>query len=349
VNGALKIAIGAAAVLVLAPCGLGVLAGAALDPAGASGLCAPALASGSPDAAAGGGWAAEGSWTATQVANAATIVAVGARMGVPRWGWVVAVATAMQESSLYNLGNLGRRNDHDSLGLFQQRPSQGWGTPRQIMNPVYAATKFYERLLRVPGWQSLPLTEAAQKVQRSAAPDAYQKWQPEAQHLVNVIATRLGIIQDCSAGTGDWVLPLPAGSYTLSSPFGPRWGRFHYGQDMSAPTGTPILAAAAGTVTDAGCTSPRCDIPGSPWMPGCGWRVNIDHGGGIVTRYCHAVRLAVHPRQRVTAGQVIGWVGSTGHSSGPHLHFEAHDHAPPATNANAKEPMGFLRSVGLKP
>jgi hypothetical protein len=90
-NGAVKLAIAGAAVLVLAPCGLGVLAVAAFDPAGASALCAPATAPGTPTAATtDGGWPADGSWTATQVANAATIVTVGARMGVPRWGWVEA-------------------------------------------------------------------------------------------------------------------------------------------------------------------------------------------------------------------------------------------------------------------
>ena len=83
-----------------------------------------------------------------------------------RYGWVVAVATAMQESGLRNLGHLGDRNDHDSLGLFQLRPSQGWGTPAQALNPTYAATAFYVTLLRVPGWESMPLTEAAQAVQR---------------------------------------------------------------------------------------------------------------------------------------------------------------------------------------
>ncbi len=347
-TGGLKLGIGAAAALVLTPCGLGVLAVAALDPTGSGALCAPAAASASPNAAA--GWTAEGSWTATQVGNAAIIVTVGARMGVPRWGWIVAVATAMQESSLYNLGNLGPRNDHDSLGLFQQRPSEGWGTPEQIMNPVYASTKFYEHLLQVPNWQSLSLTDAAQRVQRSAFPDAYQKWQPEATHVVDVIATRLGIVQDCGGSTiGGWVLPLAPGTYTIGSPFGMRWGRLHAGVDLMANTGTAIYATAAGTVLDAGCTSAFCDRPGGLDVPGCGLRVNIDHGGGIVTRYCHAVRLAVHTGQRVTAGQVIAWVGSTGNSSGPHLHFEVHTHAPPATNDNAIEPLGFLRSVGLKP
>ena len=294
-------------------------------------------------------WPAEGSWKSTQVANAAVIVQTGGQLGVPRYGWVIAVATAMQESSLYNLGNLGSRNDHDSLGLFQQRPSQGWGTPDQILDPVYASTQFYKHLLKINGWQSMSLTDAAQKVQRSAYPDAYAKWQPDAEHLVEVIAGRLNLAQNCApAAAGPWVLPLPAHSYTLTSPFGPRWGGFHYGQDMAAPTGTPIYAASAGVVLEAECTSPRCDIPGSLDMPGGGWTVVIDHGGGIATRYHHAVRLDVTVGQHVTAGQLIAWVGSTGHSTGSHLHFEVH-RGLPVSNGNAVDPMQFLRSVGVNP
>jgi len=156
-------------------------------------------------------------------------------------------------------------------------------------------------------------------------------------------------------GSGGWTLPLHKGSYSLSSPFGPRWGGFHYGQDMPAPTGTPIYAAAAGTVIEADCTSPFCDRPGDigasgmPATPGGGWTVVINHGGGICTRYHHAVRLAVTASQPVQAGQLIAWVGSTGNSTGPHLHFEVHRGAPPVNNANAIDPMPFLRGVGLNP
>ncbi|NYI03446.1 cell wall-associated NlpC family hydrolase [Allostreptomyces psammosilenae] len=83
------------------------------------------------------------------------------------------MATALQESSLRNLSY----GDRDSLGLFQQRPSQGWGTAEQIQDPVYASTKFYEGLLAVDGWESMTLTQAAQAVQRSDFPDAYAKWE----------------------------------------------------------------------------------------------------------------------------------------------------------------------------
>ena len=113
-----------------------------------------------------------------QTANATTIAAVGKAMGLPDHAVTVALATALQESGLRNLDH----GDLDSLGLFQQRPSQGWGTPAQILTPTYAARTFYTHLVQVPNWESLPLTEAAQKVQRSAAPNAYALWEPEALH-----------------------------------------------------------------------------------------------------------------------------------------------------------------------
>ncbi|MEV7442235.1 hypothetical protein AB0O22_13890 [Streptomyces sp. NPDC091204] len=111
-----------------------------------------------------------------QAANAATIAAVGVAKGLPDRAVTIALATAMQESALRNLDH----GDRDSLGLFQQRPSMGWGTPEQITDPVYAAGIFYDHLVDVPGYSRLPLTVAAQKVQRSGFPQAYAKHEPDA-------------------------------------------------------------------------------------------------------------------------------------------------------------------------
>jgi hypothetical protein len=124
--------------------------------------------------------AATGRYDAEQQTHVQIIVAVGEQRQIPVRGWVIAVATALQESRLRNLGHLGGRNDHDSVGLFQQRPSQGWGTPAQLLDPRYAAGAFYRRLAAVAGWQRMPLTGAAQAVKRSAYPDAYAKWEPDA-------------------------------------------------------------------------------------------------------------------------------------------------------------------------
>jgi hypothetical protein len=119
-----------------------------------------------------------------QITNAATIVAVGKQLNVPERGWVVAIAAAMQESGLRNLDY----GDRDSLGLFQQRPSQGWGTPAQIMTPTYAATQFYQHLLAVPGWQQMSVNDAAQAVQRSGFPDAYTQHEQAAREIVATVS-----------------------------------------------------------------------------------------------------------------------------------------------------------------
>lgn len=114
-----------------------------------------------------------------QAANAATIAGVGKRLGAPDHAVTVAIATALQESKLRNVDH----GDLDSLGLFQQRPSQGWGTAAQVSDPTYAAAAFYRRLLQVPHWESLPVADAAQEVQRSAAGSAYADWEPQARAI----------------------------------------------------------------------------------------------------------------------------------------------------------------------
>ncbi|MCM1967964.1 C40 family peptidase [Streptomyces sp. G1] len=122
-----------------------------------------------------------------QISNAKTIQATGVAMKVPVRGQIVALATALQESGLLNLDY----GDRDSLGLFQQRPSQGWGTPEQVRDPVYASTRFYEGLSKVSGWESMTITQAAQAVQRSGFPDAYAKWEPLATALQTAITAAL--------------------------------------------------------------------------------------------------------------------------------------------------------------
>jgi Spy/CpxP family protein refolding chaperone len=122
--------------------------------------------------------------------NAKAITDTAKKLGMGERGAVIAVATSMQESKLENLGHLGDMNDHDSLGLFQQRPSSGWGTPEQITDPTYASTAFLKSLKQVDGWQDMPLTDAAQKVQVSAFPDAYAQWENQAAHIVQDVWTK---------------------------------------------------------------------------------------------------------------------------------------------------------------
>jgi peptidoglycan DL-endopeptidase CwlO len=141
--------------------------------------------------------------SAEQRQNATTIIGVAKQKGAPPRAWLVALATAMQESTLRNI-NYG---DRDSLGLFQQRPSQGWGSPAQVLDPVYSTTIFLDKLLQVPNWDRLPVTVAAQTVQRSAFPDAYAKWEGLAAELVSQLA---GVADP--TGCGPNTATLPAGA-----------------------------------------------------------------------------------------------------------------------------------------
>ena len=153
-----------------------------------------------------------GQWDAEQLANARTIVSVGAERRISARGQIIALATAMQESGLRNLAG----GDRDSIGLFQQRPSQGWGTPAQIGDPVYAAGKFYDKLATIRGWQTMPLTAAAQAVQGSAFPHAYAKWEDDATALGQQLGADPGSTADCSAapaGMADAVKRNPDGSW----------------------------------------------------------------------------------------------------------------------------------------
>ncbi|BCJ63955.1 hypothetical protein [Polymorphospora rubra] len=121
---------------------------------------------------------------AEQLDNARKIIDAGKDMNLPPRAWTIAIATALQESKLENLGHLGDRNDHDSQGLFQQRPSSGWGTVEQITDPDYSAKAFYKGLAQVDGWEDMPLTVAAQTVQVSAYPDHYAQWEKMAADII---------------------------------------------------------------------------------------------------------------------------------------------------------------------
>ncbi len=116
--------------------------------------------------------------------NAAIIAGVAVQRGLPPRAVTIAFATALQESGLRNLDH----GDRDSVGLFQQRPSQGWGSVAQIMVPQYAAGKFYDALLRIANWRTRDITEVAQAVQRSGVPDGYRKHVDRAKVLASALA-----------------------------------------------------------------------------------------------------------------------------------------------------------------
>jgi hypothetical protein len=118
-----------------------------------------------------------------QAENATLIAAVGVRRGLPARAVSIALATAFQESKIRNLPH----GDRDSLGIFQQRPSQGWGTPKQLHNRYYAINAFYDALQKVDGYQDMRITEAAQMVQRSGFPEAYEAHAEDARALASAL------------------------------------------------------------------------------------------------------------------------------------------------------------------
>lgn len=142
----------------------------------------------------------------TQMGNAAQVIAAGNAAGVGQAGQMIGLMTAMQESRLMVLANPvvpesysspheGEGGDHDSVGLFQQRPSMGWGAVADLMTPARSAEIFYDHLKNVDGWEQMGLGQAAQAVQRSAFPDAYGKWEPVARSVLSALA---GV--SCSGG-----------------------------------------------------------------------------------------------------------------------------------------------------
>ncbi|WP_089293208.1 C40 family peptidase [Actinoplanes regularis] len=188
-----------------------------LQPAAATSCMMPTIGDDTPELTVEG-------LDSTQQSNARIIYSVGADLGLPHRAGIIAIATALQESTLRNLTNAV---DHDSIGLFQQRPSQGWGTVAQLTDPVYASTKFYQALHKVNGWETMPLTQAAQAVQRSAFPNAYAKWEPLATTLAAVFGDADGT---CTADTG---LDIP-GDIADQLPDG-----------FTLPAGTPVPVITA--------------------------------------------------------------------------------------------------------
>jgi murein DD-endopeptidase MepM/ murein hydrolase activator NlpD len=186
-------------------------------------------------------------------------------------------------------------------------------------------------LLDIAGWQSMPVTKAAQAVQVSAYPDAYAKWETLAVRIVEKLAHVDGSCQP----TTEWVFPLAQVRYVLTAGFGEcsgLWSHCHTGQDFAVPTGTPVVAAGAGTVTYAG------------WAGAYGNAVHVLHTNGIATWYCHLSRIRTHRGAAVGAGDLIGLSGSTGNTTGPHLHFEVRTHATTSSDGAPIDPMPWLRS-----
>ncbi len=134
-----------------------------------------------------------------QAATAAMIAGIGVERGLPARAVTIALATAMQESRIRNIDY----GDRDSVGIFQQRPSQGWGTVEQIMDPVYSTNAFYDALVEIDGYLDMEITDAAQAVQRSAFPEAYAQHEQMARLFASALTGWSDAALICHLHDGD--------------------------------------------------------------------------------------------------------------------------------------------------
>lgn len=279
-----------------------------------------------------------------QAKNAALIIAIGKARGLPGRDIQIALMTSMQESELRNISY----GDRDSLGLYQQRPSQGWGTADQILDPVYAINKFYATLERIDGRQNLSLMEVALRVQRpslaayTSPTHNFMMWNGIALELLQESETKIPgesaisvstpapvILYDAacadkqdfaetapSASAEGWTSPM-ASLGAVTSPFGwrihpiLRTRRMHTGADFGAKTGEPYRAMNNGVVTTA------------DYNAAFGNRIIIDYGGGMSSMYAHMNAPAKFSKgDQVKSGEVVGYAGTSGWSTGTHMHLE---------------------------
>lgn len=273
---------------------------------------APASADCSSDTGPGGARPDLGPQWRTIVAAA---ISTGRDMGVPERGWIVNIAAGIQESRLTSLDH-GDGPGPDSRGYLQQR--NPWGPLEVRMDPAGAARLFYEHLLAVPGWEQMPITQAAQKVQGSAFPSAYAKWETLATELVAEVAgTPAASCAVAAVLVGGFSLPLPREAIHLPL------GRHHDGEpfvDIPAAGGTAITAVRGGTVAYT--------TPGNA----CGLGMIITEADGTRWTYCHSSERIAANGATVATGEVVAKVGTTGHSDGNHLHLQVWaagaDHCP---------------------
>ncbi|WP_020667944.1 C40 family peptidase [Amycolatopsis nigrescens] len=152
------------------------------------------------------------------------IVEIGKQRSLSPRAWQIAIQAGMTESGLRSLDY----GDRDSLGIFQMRPSMGWGTPEQVTNPVYAVNKFYDVLLAVPDWEKRRPGESAQAVERSGFPDRYHKWEPMAVHLVEYVGQVADVV-GCGQGAGAALPPNEAAAAAIQFALGEQGKPYVWG------------------------------------------------------------------------------------------------------------------------
>lgn len=247
--------------------------------------------------------ASVGSYTGDQLTNAAAILTIGQQLGLDAHAQQIALIAAMTESSLHNDSG----GDRDSAGLFQMRPSQGWGTYAQVTDISFAINEFYSRLTKLPGWEGMDAGAAAQAIERSAYPDRYATHLAQALQIMNALSgvtatvvssTTAGLV--CGTGDGSSSLTLPAGAV---APTGPHAALIAEAIAFAeAQLGKPYVLGGAGPdVWDcSGLTLKSYAAAG------------IDIGiHGSASQYKYGVAKGwTHPLSQVQPGDLIFWGGT---------------------------------------
>jgi hypothetical protein len=227
--------------------------------------------------------------TDAQARNASLISAIAVRRGMPAHAATIALAAALQESKLYNL----RSGDRDSLGLFQQRRSQGWGTTQQILDPVHATNAFYDALVRVPGYDTMPVTVAAQRVQRSGYPSAYAAYEGDARALASALTGYSAAAFTCHLATPTRSqVPAAQKATTLRQSLAPAFGTVSVGvasgsrlevSVASRPRGWAVASYLVSHAPSLGLTHVR--YAGRTWSAGsdAGWQNDRSSSSGAVS------------------------------------------------------------------
>ncbi|GAA2198353.1 hypothetical protein [Sinomonas flava] len=225
-----------------------------------------------------------------QAANASLISAIAVRRGLPPRAATIALATAMQESKLRNI-NYGDGAGPDSRGLFQQRPSQGWGTEAQIMDAVYSTNAFYDGLVKIPGYETLPITDAAQKVQRSGFPQAYAQHEDMGRAFASALTGNSQASLTCTLRKPD----APGDPKTLRSELTVAYGAMEAstaGRSVSIPAdGTRAWSIAQWAVANAKeLAVVRVDVAGHSWIRdgNRGWTESAAPNGVVTVQLAEA-------------------------------------------------------------
>ncbi|WP_427171770.1 hypothetical protein [Arthrobacter sp. 92] len=219
-----------------------------------------------------------------QAANAALISAVALRRGLPPRAASIALATAMQESKLRNIEH-GDQAGPDSRGLFQQRPSQGWGTAAEVMDPYHSTGAFYDALVKIPGYESLDITAAAQQVQRSAYPQAYAQHEEMGRAFASALTGQAPEALDCTLRSPEDAGSLDALREDVTAAYGDIPATADGSKLVLEASGSRAWAIGQWAVANAKSLSiTQVDVEGRSWNRQArkGWQP-VDAAPGQVT------------------------------------------------------------------